>query len=119
MGKPYSNDLRERILAALDEGQAVDAVAVLFKVSARTIGRYVSLRRRSGSVCGKKFGGYKQPLLSAHAARVKALLEAEPDQTLDEFVVRLAAEEIRVSRTSLYRFLQASKLTYKKNADCD
>ena len=115
MAKPYSEDLRERVIEAIGAGHTQNAVAKLLKIGQRTIARYVDLWRRTGQVAPKKFGGHKKHKLAKHADKVKALIEAEPDRTLAELQVELAEAKIKVSKSALDSFLKASKITYKKN----
>jgi transposase len=116
MAKPYSQDLRERVIEAIESGQTQSAVAKLLKISRRTIVGYIDLWRSTGQIAPKKFGGHKKHKLAEHADTVKALIKAEPDRTLAELQAALAESKIKVSKSALDRFLKASKITYKKNA---
>jgi transposase len=44
-----------------------------------------------------------------------ALIEVEPDLTLDEVVCAMRKQKIRGSRTAVWRFFQRHKITFKKN----
>lgn len=116
MAKPYSEDLRERVIEAIEAGHSQSAVAKLLKIGQRTVVRYVNLWRSTGQITPQKFGGHKKHKLAEHAAKVKSLIEAEPDRTLAELQAELAEARIEVSKSALDRFLKASKITYKKNA---
>jgi transposase len=59
-------------------------------------------------------GGRKPFALAAHETRVRALLAAQPDVTLDELRAQLMGEGITVSRSAIGRFLQALGWTRKK-----
>ena len=48
-GKPYSQDLRERVIKAIDDGHTRGEVAMLFDIGIATVGRYVKRQRRTGS----------------------------------------------------------------------
>jgi transposase len=48
--KPYSKDLRLRVLAAVDSGEAREEVAKTFSVSMPTIKRWLRRRRETGDV---------------------------------------------------------------------
>lgn len=115
MAKPYSEDLRERVIEAVEAGHSQGAVAEMFGISLRTVNSYVGLWRTTGSVAGKKFGGYFKARLAAYVDIVKALVKAEPDATLAELQARLADEGITISVSALHKFLKAEKITYKKN----
>jgi putative transposase len=115
MAKPYSNDLRERVVKAVEGGQPQNSVAKMFKIGIATVERYMARWRRSESVKPDKFGGHLKFKLAEHAGMVKALVKAEPDATLAELQTRLSDQGIEVSVAALHRFLRAEKITYKKN----
>jgi transposase len=114
MPKPYSTDLRERVVAAIQSGLKYHEVAERFAVSVASISRWLSRYRRDDTVEPAPFGGHKKPTLAAHEAQVRALVEREPDLTLDAMVERLALDGVRTNRTTLHRFLQSLGLTRKK-----
>lgn len=116
MAKPYSQDLRERVIEGIQEGHTQSDIAEMLKIGRRTVVNYVKRWRTKGSVEPDKFGGHKKHKLASHAEKVKKFIEAEPDQTLAELKEKLAAEKIVVGTSSIDRFLRASGLTYKKNA---
>jgi transposase len=116
MAKPYSQDLRERVIAAIEAGHAQTDVAAMLKIGRRTVVNYIKRWRTTGHVKPDKFGGHKKHKLADHAAKVKALVEAEPDQTIIELHAKLEAAKIKVSASAVDRFLRASGLTYKKNS---
>jgi putative transposase len=116
MAKPYSQDLRERVIEAIEAGHAQSEVAQMLKISRRTIVNYVKRWRTTGRVEPDKFGGHKKYKLAEHAETVKALVKEEPDQTVAELQARLEEAKIKASASAINRFLKVSKLTYKKNA---
>jgi transposase len=75
--KPYSKDLRLRILAAVDRGMSRKEVARTFGVSEPTIRRYLGLRRQSGGVDPRPPSGppaRKGRALEEAFSKLKALL---------------------------------------------
>lgn len=92
MGRAYSNDLRERVVLAVECGGAQAEVAERFGISAKTVWNYVQRWRRQGHVATDKVGGQKEPKLASHTNRVKALVSGAADQTLAEIQGRLEAE---------------------------
>jgi transposase len=116
MAKPYSQDLRERVIKAIDDGHTRDEVATLFDIGIATVGRYVKRQRQTGSLKPDKFGGHQRYKLADHEQKVRELVETESDQTLLELRDQLAVDGIEVSKSALDRFLRASGLTYKKNS---
>src|SRR6516162_7197103 len=105
MGKPYSDDLRERVVAAIEAGQTRVKVAKLYNMALSTVGGFIKRKRETGRVSPDKFGGYKTFALEPHTALVKELVAEQPDSTLAELQVRLAKEEVRVSQSGISRFL--------------
>jgi transposase len=84
MAKPYSNDLRARVIEAIEEGATREETAERHHVSLSSVGRFLRLKREHGSVSPAKFGGYKPYALAAHEELVRQLLAEQPDITLAE-----------------------------------
>jgi hypothetical protein len=59
MGKPYSDDLRERVVAAIEAGHSRVKVADLYNMALSTVGGFIKRKRETGSVSPDKFGGYQ------------------------------------------------------------
>src|SRR5258706_1123708 len=57
MGKPYSDDLRERVAAAIEAGHTRVKVAELYNMALSTVGGIIKRKRETGSVSPDKFGG--------------------------------------------------------------
>src|SRR6266849_8677146 len=114
MGKPYSDDLRERVVAAIESGYTRKEVADLFNMALSTVGGFIRRKRETGNVSPDKFGGYKTFLLETYADLVKELVAEQPDSTLAELQVRLAKEKVKVSQSGISRFLHHINLTFKK-----
>src|SRR6516162_5719097 len=115
MGKPYSDDLRERVVAAIEAGHTREEVAELYNMALSTVGGFIKRKRETGSVSPDKFGGYKTFALEPHTDLVKELVAEQPDSTLAELQVRLAKEEVKVSQSGISRFLHHINLTFKKS----
>jgi len=114
MARPYSVDLRERVVRAVENGASRRATAAKFEVSISFVVKLMQRWRQRGTLAADRVGGAKRSTLAAHAERVQALLAAEPDLTIAELRGRLAAHGIAVSRSGLGRFLLAQGLTRKK-----
>jgi putative transposase len=114
MGRPYSEDLRSRIVAAVEAGMSRNAAARQFAVSVSCVVKLMQRFRRTGTVAPAPRG--KKPYaLAAHEAAVRALVAERPDMTLDELQQELGERGIRVGRSSVNRFLLACGLTLKKS----
>jgi len=116
MGKPYSEDLRERVVGAARDGATIPETAEQLGVSISSVVRFRRLYRETGSVSPAKFGGYKGYALAAHEELVRQLVAEQPDITLAEIKAVLATEKVTVGRSSISRFLHHLKLRFKKKS---
>jgi transposase len=116
MAKPYSEDLRKRVVEAIDDGATIPEAAEQCGVSISSVVRFLRLSRDTGSVSAAKFGGYKEFALAAHEELVRSLIEEQPDITLAELEARLAKKNILVGKSSISRFLNHLKLSFKKKS---
>jgi putative transposase len=114
MPKPLSMDLRERLVRAVEGGASRHAAAEQFAVSVSCVIKLMQRHRQEGTIAPRKFGGGRRPALEPHYDRVRALVVAMPDATIDELRTQLIAEGVMISRSPLGRCLLALKLTRKK-----
>lgn len=115
MAKPLSNDMRERLVRAVEGGMSRNAAAAKFDVAPSSAVKIVALWEATGSWEPKKFGGHKKHKLEPHKELVEALIKETPDMTLDEIKVALTEKKIKVGRTAIFRFLEVLGLNFKKN----
>jgi transposase len=115
MPKPYSQDLRERVVRAVEAGASCHEAAATFEIGVSSAIRWVAQFRQSGSVAAKPMGGKRSPL-DAHKDWLLALIAAEPDLTLQEIRARLAARGIMAAASSVWRFCDRHDLTFKKKS---
>ena len=113
MPRPYSQDLRERVVAAVAGGLSRRAAANHFKVSASSAIRRVQRWQEAGEVMAKPTGGSTSPL-EKHEGELLDLVKEKPDLTLDEFCAALGERKIATSRVSLHRFFVRHALCFKK-----
>ena|SRR5438045_276663 len=109
---PYSMDLRTRVLADCDGGLAAKDVAAKFRVSRSWVNRIVQRRRETGEVTPRPQQVFKKQALAGQEDRLRALVDAKPDQTLAELRDALPS---MASLSSVWRALDRLKLTLKKN----
>lgn len=115
MGKPYSMDLRERVVAAIEGGMPARQAAARFSIGIATAGAWARLKRATGSVQPATQGKPKGSVLDAHADFILGTLNEIPDTTLDEMVERLRQERgVKVVRTAVWKFLDRRQQTHKK-----
>jgi putative transposase len=116
MSKPYSMDLRERVVAAVEEaGMSRRKAAAHFGVSVRVAIEWVARFRRTGSVAPSKIGGYKPKKISG--AHRDWLLQRchEKEFTLRGLVAELGERDLKVDYRSVWEFVHAEGLSFKKN----
>lgn len=115
--KAYSTDLRERVVAACQQGgRTIGEVAAQFSVSDSFVRKLRRRQRTSGSVAALPPHSGPAPVLNAAAqAQLTACLRQEPDATLTELCIWLAAiGGPAVSQTTLWRAVQALDWRRKK-----
>lgn len=115
MGKPYSNDLRERVVEAVESGGlSYREAASRFAIEVRTAIRWVGRYRATGSVAPDQIGGYKPKKISGD--RRSWLLERcrSGNFTLRGLVAELADRGLKVDYHLVRKFVHAEKLSYKK-----
>lgn len=83
-GQAYSQDLRERVLAAVDGGLRAREVASLFQVSIAYVYKALIRRRRSGETAARPQRNRQTLKLAALHEAILAEVERRPDATLDE-----------------------------------
>jgi transposase len=114
MASPLSLDLRLRVVRAVEEGMTRRAAADRFGVAIRTAVRWVGTYRSSGSLAPHKMGNPSPPKLTAHRETVLALLEEQPDCTIEGLRHDLAEKGIVVGYGSIRRFFEREGITRKK-----
>ena len=117
MPAPLSEDLRERIVRAVEKGSSIRQAALRFEVSPSAAVKLMWRVRESGSAAPARFGGHRRPILDEHEALVRSLVATKPDLTLVEIQAELAREGVMVRATStILRWLRQAGLTRKKRA---
>jgi transposase len=111
----YSQDLRQRILYAVDQGTPRTEITKIFAVSRSTIKRYLKLRRETGDIKPKVIPGRPAKKGAALLVGLQPQLNAHPDATLAEHCqLWEATQGIRVSSATMSRAIQRLNWTRKK-----
>ena len=115
-GQSYSEDLRARVLAAIDSGIAARAAASVFRVSVSDVYKAVIRRRRTGEVSASSRRGHRPRKLTAgQEAALAAHIAAHPDVTLAALQTWLAAEHaVRLSNGAMWSAVDRLGLSFKK-----
>jgi transposase len=115
MGRPYSLDLRERVVASVAGGRSRRETARLFGISAASAVKWCQRARRMGSPAAQPMGRRNRTLILAPERDwVIGRMAEKPDLTLRGMQAELAARGIRVSCKAIWNFFRAEKLTFKK-----
>lgn len=114
MGRAYSSDLRGRVIEAVDEGASRREAAERFGVSTSSAVRWFQFWRNDGTIAAKLCGGSRSPP-EDYTEEILALIEEQPDRTLDETVAAMHKRKVPGSRTGLVRFLKRHGITSKKS----
>jgi transposase len=117
--KPYSIDLRQRIVDAYKKAEgSVRELAQRFVVTPKTVQNYLNLERQTGGVAPRPHGGGQPPKLNeAGVEQVRTLVEEKNDRTLGEIAKELDVRlKVQVGRSTVWRTLDRLGLTRKKNA---
>ena len=109
----YSSDLRERVIEAVEVGASRREAAERFDVSVSSAIRWLQSWEKEG-ICAPKPRGGSQSAMEAYAAEIFALVDEQPDWTLDELIVAMRKRRISGSRSALWRFLERHDITFKK-----
>ena len=106
MPRPYSNDLRARVIEAIEAGASCREVAERYELSASVVVLWAQRFEQTGSVAAKPSGGSADFLLT--------LIVKQPDLTLDEIVAAMAKRGISGSRSVVWRFFERRRISFKK-----
>ncbi len=116
MGRPYSRDLRERVVAAVEEdGLSRRKAAAHFVVAISTVINWVRRFRETGSVLPGKMGGHKPKAIVGEHRTWLLLRFKEQDFTLRGLVAELASRGLKVDYKTVWKFVHAERLSFKKN----
>ena len=115
MPRPYSQDLRVRVIGAVKRGSSARSAGRLFGVSESVAIKWVQRWRRTGSVAAKRMGGYRRSPLDAHTDVLLRLLADRPDLTVEEIRAELRARGICTGHSSIRRFFDRHGISFKKN----
>lgn len=114
--KPYSIDLREKVVSAIEKGDSsFRKVAERFCVSKNCVERWVTQKRTEGHVVPSKQGGSVSPVMEQRNQLI-AIYAKQPDATLAEYCELLAAATgLWISQSTMCRTFQRLNLPRKKN----
>jgi transposase len=109
MATPYSQDLRDRVLAAYDRGMPTQRIAEVFAVSKAWARRLKQRRRETGEIGPRPSGGAR--VIKIDLARLAELVQEQPDATARELRERLG---VACAESAIYMALKRLGLSFKK-----
>ena len=112
MGKPYSVDLRKRVVAAIEGGMSRNQAAKQFGVAISTAIGWMRRLDETGSVAPGQMGGHKPKAISGEQWLSQRI--TNDDFTLRGLVAELAGRGLKVDYRSVWEFVHAEKLSFKK-----
>lgn len=115
MTAPLSNDLRERVVAAIMAGESCRSVAARFGVAVSSAVKWSQRYRATGSVAPGKMGGHRKRVLDPHRDFIIERINQTPHLTLHRLKDELAARGVKVSHNAVWLFLRREGLRFKKN----
>jgi transposase len=114
MGKPYSVDLRRRVVAAIEGGMSRNQAARQFGVAISTAIGWMQRVEQTGSVAPGQMGGHKPKAISGEYAVWLSQRIRAGDFTLRGLVAELGERGLKVDYRSVWEFVHAEKLSFKK-----
>lgn len=117
MTKPLSNDIRGRLVSAVEGGMTRRSAAKRFGIAASTAIKWVDQWCRTGDVGPRSQGGDRRShRLEAHAEEILELIDETPDITLSELAEHPdEVHGVKAAQSTIWRLLDRHGMTFKKN----
>ncbi|MGQ0618871.1 MAG: IS630 family transposase [Panacagrimonas sp.] len=112
--RPYPQEFRERVLAALGRGEPASRIARRLEVSRHFVYGVRDRLVRENQRNSRRVGGYRQSVIGGMESTISEWINAEPDVTLQELSERLAAQGKALKVPALWHQLNRWGLTFKK-----
>ena len=110
MTRPYSDDLRERVVNAMQSGESCRSVAARFGVAPSSVVKWAQRAARTGSVSPAKVGGHRRPVLEPHREWLLDQVKTCPHVTLAMLQEMLAEHGVEVSHDTVWRFRHCQQI---------
>ncbi|MDX3810571.1 MAG: IS630 family transposase [Bosea sp. (in: a-proteobacteria)] len=114
MSRPLSNDLRKRVVDAIEAGESCRSVAARFGIAVSSAVKWSQRYRSSGSVAPGKMGGHRKRILEPYRAFIAERINQTPHLSLHGLKEELAARGVKVSHDTVWQFLRREGLRFKK-----
>jgi transposase len=111
----YSQDLRDRVLRALERGERPTEIALRFEVSREWVYQVKDRFEQNGLRHSLPMGGHRTSRVAPLEAHVREWLKAQPDLTLAELCARVAQQGVAIKVPAMWHQLNKWDLSLKKN----
>jgi len=115
MTKAYSEDLRSRVIKAIDKGTSCRQAAKLFGIGPSSAVKWAARWRRTGSYAAMPQGGDRRSRLKGEREWLLQQIKETPDMTLMELRQALRKRGIKVGYGTVWRFFEGEGISFKKN----
>ena len=112
----YSQDLRDRVLWALERGERPAHIARRLEISRAWVYQVRDRVRETGQRSSFPIGGHRRSRVAELEAELRAWIEAEPDLALAQICQRLAERGVSIKAGALWHQLNKWNLSFKKNS---
>src|SRR5258708_38076345 len=116
MARPYSSDLRERVVGSVALGRSCRSTAALFGVSVASVVKWSQRFRATGSAAAYRMGGHRPRSLLGERDWLLGRLAATPDITLRALVGELAERGLATSYGAMWRVFARRGGAFSKKA---
>lgn len=114
MTRPLDQDLRARIVAAIEAGASCRSAAKRFGVSESAAIKLMRRYRKTGSTAPGKVGGHRRPILEDQRDWILGRIREQSDITVRALADELAERGFVVSHVSVWNLLKRENQTHKK-----
>jgi transposase len=111
--KPFSLDLRHRVLAQYEAGLSFAELGRKYSTSAEWVRQFIRRYQATGEIAARPPIPKTVPFYRRHEAELRAAIAEQPDLTLEALRAKLG---LKVSIGTLHNALRALKLSFKKNS---
>src|SRR5450755_2058623 len=115
MGRPYSFDLRERVVQSVAAGMSCRAAAGLYNIGVSTAIRWAKRQQEKGIPAALPMGGKRAFCLAGERDWLLARMAEKPDTTLRALLTELEARGVAVSYFAVWHFVHRAGLSFKKS----
>ena len=114
--RAYSQDLRERVLGAIDRGEGPTRIAARFEVSREWVYQVKDRFKKEGLRHSFQIGGHRKSRLAPIEEQIRAWIKEKSDMTLCELSDRISKQGIEIKVSALWHQLDKWGLSFKKNS---